>query len=115
MVQKSRFFPLKVLLSYLIIAALIIGVGYILYKENKLFSSNENQTSAENQRLIRLSNLISKIYDVDNLGKIAIQSNNQNDFVLYQNESDSLKNKINTFQNEITNAKQIVLLDAYLL
>ena len=112
MVQKSRFFPLKVLLSYLIIAALILGVGYILYKENKLFSSNENQTSAENQRLIRLSNLISKIYDVDNLGKIAIQSNNQNDFVLYQNESDSLKNKINAFKSEITNTKQIVLLDS---
>jgi signal transduction histidine kinase/DNA-binding response OmpR family regulator len=112
MVQKSRFFPLKVLLSYLIIAVLILGVGYMLYKENKLFSSNENQTSAENQRLIRLSNLISKIYDVDNLGKIAIQSNNQNDFVLYQNESDSLKNRINAFQSEIINNKQIILLDS---
>jgi signal transduction histidine kinase/FixJ family two-component response regulator len=112
MVQRSRFFPIKVLVSYLIIAALIIGVGSILYKENKLFTSIENQTSDENQRLIRLSNLISKIYDVDNLGKIAIQSNNQNDFVFYQNESDSLKKRIEDFRSEITNDKQVVLLDS---
>lgn len=112
MVQRSRFFPIKVLFSYLIIAALIVGVGYILYKENRLFSSIENQTANENQRLIRLSNLISKIYDVDNLGKIAIQSNNQNDFVLYKNESDSLRNRIESFRSEVTNVKQVVLLDS---
>jgi signal transduction histidine kinase/FixJ family two-component response regulator len=112
MVQRSRFFPIKVLFSYLIIAALIVGVGYILYKENKLFSSIENQTANENQRLIRLSNLISKIYDVDNLGKIAIQSNNQSDFVLYKNESDSLRNRIESFRSEVTNVKQVVLLDS---
>jgi signal transduction histidine kinase/FixJ family two-component response regulator len=112
MVQRSRFFPIKVLFSYLIIAALIVGVGYILYKENKLFSSIENQTANENQRLIRLSNLISKIYDVDNLGKIAIQSNNQNDFILYKNESDSLRNRIESFRSEVTNVKQVVLLDS---
>ena len=83
MAEKSTFIPLKVLTSYLLIAVLVISVGYLLFKENKLFSNYENQSVEENQKLIRLGSLISKIYDVDNLGRVAIQTNLKKDFELF--------------------------------
>ena len=110
--QKSTFIPLKVLLSYLLIAALVISGGYLLFKENKLFSNYENQSVEENQKLIRLGSLISKIYDVDNLGRVAIQTNLEKDFELFNQENQSLITAIDSFGEKIDNEKQVVLLDS---
>ncbi|UPQ80699.1 ATP-binding protein [Flavobacterium azooxidireducens] len=110
--QKSTFIPLKVLLSYLLIAALVISVGYLLFKENKLFSNYENQSVEENQKLIRLGSLISKIYDVDNLGRVAIQTNLEKDFEEYGAQNKLLITAIDSFEQKIDNEKQVVLLDS---
>lgn len=110
--QKSTFIPLKVLLSYLLIAVLVISVGYMLFKENKLFSNYENQSVEENQKLIRLGSLISKIYDVDNLGRVAIQTNLEKDFEEYGAQNKLLITAIDSFEQKIDNEKQVVLLDS---
>ena len=112
MAEKSTFIPLKVLISYLLIAVLVISVGYMLFKENKLFSNYENQSVEENQKLIRLGSLISKIYDVDNLGRVAIQTNLAKDFELFNQENQSLITAIDSFGEKIDNEKQVVLLDS---
>jgi signal transduction histidine kinase/CheY-like chemotaxis protein len=112
MAAKSSFIPLKVLVSYLLIAILVIAVGFMLFKENKLFSNYENQSVEENQKLIRLGTLISKIYDVDNLGRIAIQSNLEKDFELYGEENKLLITEIDSFGLQMDNEKQVVLLDS---
>ncbi|GGD20792.1 hybrid sensor histidine kinase/response regulator [Flavobacterium orientale] len=112
MAAKSSFIPLKVLVSYLLIATLVIAVGFMLFKENKLFSNYENQSVEENQKLIRLGTLISKIYDVDNLGRIAIQSNLEKDFELYGEENKLLITEIDSFGLQMDNEKQVVLLDS---
>lgn len=112
MAEKSTFIPLKVLLSYLLIAALVISVGYLLFKENKLFSNYENQSVEENQKLIRLGSLISKIYDVDNLGRVAIQTNLEKDFEEYGAQNKLLITAIDSFEQKIDNEKQVVLLDS---
>ncbi len=112
MAAKSSFIPLKVFVSYLLIATLVISVGFILLKENKLFSNYENQSIEENQKLIRLGTLISKIYDVDNLGRVAIQTNLENDFELYGKENILLITEIDSFKQKIDNEKQVHLLDS---
>lgn len=112
MVAKSSFIPLKVFVSYLLIATLVIAVGFMLLKENKLFSNYENQSIEENQKLIRLGTLISKIYDVDNLGRVAIQTNLENDFELYGKENILLITEIDSFKQKIDNEKQVHLLDS---
>lgn len=112
MAQKSSFIPLKVLLSYLLLATLVIAVGFLLFKENKLFTDYENESIVENQKLIHLSSLISKIYDVDNLGRIAAQNNKENDFRLYYQENQNLIKAIDSFKQKIDNAKQIEQLDS---
>lgn len=112
MAGKSSFIPLKVLVSYLLIATLVIAVGFMLFKENKLFSNYESQSVEENQKLIRLGTLISKIYDVDNLGRVAIQSNLEKDFELYGVENKLLITEIDSFGLKMDNEKQVVLLDS---
>ncbi len=112
MAEKSSFIPLKVLVSYLLIATLVIAVGYVLLKENKLFSNHESQSVEENQKLIRLGSLISKIYDVDNLGRVAIQTNLEKDFELFAHENNRLITAIDSFGQKIDNKRQVVLLDS---
>lgn len=112
MAEKSSFIPLKVLVSYLLIATLVIAVGYVLLKENKLFSNHENQSVKENQKLIRLGSLISKIYDVDNLGRVAIQTNHEKDFELFGHENNRLITAIDSFGQKIDNKRQVILLDS---
>lgn len=115
MAAKSSFIPLKVFVSYLLIATLVIAVGFMLLKENKLFSNYENQSIEENQKLIRLGTLISKIYDVDNLGRVAIQTNLENDFELYGKENILLITEIDSFKQKIDNEKQVHLLDSLII
>jgi signal transduction histidine kinase/DNA-binding response OmpR family regulator len=112
MAVKSSSIPLKVLVSYLLIATLVIAVGFMLLKENRLFSNYEKQSIEENQKLIRLGSLLSKIYDVDNLGRVAIQTNLAKDFDLFDQENQSLSTAIDSFGKKIDNEKQIVLLDS---
>ena len=112
MAVKSSSIPLKVLVSYLLIATLVIAVGFMLLKENRLFSNYEKQSIEENQKLIRLGSLLSKIYDVDNLGRVAIQTNLAKDFELFDQENQSLSTAIDSFGKKIDNEKQIVLLDS---
>src|SRR5690606_5287682 len=112
MAEKSTFIPLKVLTSYLLIAVLVISVGYLLFKENKLFSNYENQSVEENYKLICLSSLISKIYDVDNLGRVTIQTILKKDFELFDQENQSLITAVDSFGEKIDNEKQVVLLDS---
>ncbi|RAR49830.1 hybrid sensor histidine kinase/response regulator [Flavobacterium lacus] len=112
MAVKSSSIPLKVLVSYLLIASLVIAVGFMLLKENRLFSNYEKQSIEENQKLIRLGSLLSKIYDVDNLGRVAIQTNLAKDFELFDQENRSLSTAIDSFGKKIDNEKQIVLLDS---
>lgn len=112
MTGKSSFIPLKVFVSYLLIAALVIAVGFLLLKENKLFSNYESQSVEEDQKLIRLGSLISKIYDVDNLGRVAIQTNIEKDFEIYTEENKLLIFAIDSFALKIENEKQVLLLDS---
>ena len=59
-----------------------------------------------------MGTLISKIYDVDNLGRIAIQSNLEKDFESYGEENKLLITEIDSFGLQMDNEKQVFLLDS---
>ncbi|PKP15455.1 MAG: hybrid sensor histidine kinase/response regulator, partial [Bacteroidetes bacterium HGW-Bacteroidetes-23] len=60
----------------------------------------------------RLGSLISKIYDVDNLGRVAIQTNLEKDFEEYGAQNKLLITAIDSFEQKIDNEKQVALLDS---
>lgn len=110
--NKKSYIPIKVFVSYLALATLVIVAGWILYTENRVFSSTENKLASENNKILKVSNLLSNMYKTESFSRITIQSNSESDFQKYLNQTDSLKSEIDSLKNLINNEYQITLLDS---
>jgi hypothetical protein len=51
MSDKKSYIPLKVLVSYLALIALVVTVGWVLYTENIVFSKTGTNISTENEKV----------------------------------------------------------------
>ncbi|CAM4088398.1 ATP-binding protein [Flavobacterium antarcticum] len=111
MADKKSYIPVKVLLSYLALIALVVTVGWILYTENIVFSKTGANISTENDKVLKVSNLLSNIYKNEGYARMTLQSNDELDLSNYTFHTDSLKSEIDAFKMYIQNPKQITLLD----
>jgi signal transduction histidine kinase len=111
MTSKSTI-PIKVIFSYIILTALICSVGWILYDQNKLFSNSENSSESENNKILKVSNLLSSIYKTESLSRKSIFSNLEQDFTIYSLAKDSLNYEINELKQFVTSDFQVQLLDS---
>lgn len=111
MADKKSYIPVKVLISYLALIALVVTVGWILYTENIVFSKTGANISAENDKVLKVSNLLSNIYKNEGYARMTLQSNGERDLSNYILHTDSLKSEIESFKTYIQNPKQITLLD----
>lgn len=109
---KKSYIPVKVFLSYLALATLVIVAGWILYTENRVFSSTENKLASENNKILKVSNLLSNMYKTESLSRVTMQSDSEIDFQNYLNQTDSLKTEIDSLKNIVQNNYQITLLDS---
>lgn len=91
--------------------ALVATVGWILYSEHVVFSKSGSTISTENNKVLKVSNLLSNIYKNEGLARMTLQSNNENDLKKYIRHTDSLKSEIENFKIHIPNSEQIALLD----
>ncbi|MCG9792134.1 hybrid sensor histidine kinase/response regulator [Flavobacterium algicola] len=110
--NKSSYLPFKVLISYLVLLALVVSVGWVLYTENIFYSKIENQSASENSIVLRISKLFSSVYKAESLARKTIQSSSEADFINYINQTDSLKVRIDSLKNGVSNEYQIKLLDS---
>lgn len=117
MESKKSYTPIKVLLSYVALLALVVTVGWILYSENTVYNKLEDKIAFEKTKILKVSKLFSNIYKTESLGRKTIQTNSQKDFKSYLIETDSLKSRIDTLKQIVTTQYQKTLLDSvtYLL
>jgi len=114
---KKSYIPLKVLISYLLLASLIVSVGWFLYSENKVFAATEIKIANENKKVLKVSNLLSNMYKAESLARITIQSDSEKDFENYTLKTNSVREEIDSLKILLVNTYQIQLLDTvnYLL
>jgi signal transduction histidine kinase/DNA-binding response OmpR family regulator len=110
--SKKSYIPIKVFISYLVLAALFVGVSWFLYSENKGFSEAESKAAKVNSKILKVSNLLSNIYETESLARITIQSDSKKDFQNYIAKTDSLKLEIDSLKLLVTTQYQITLLDS---
>lgn len=110
--NKKSYIPAKIFISYLILAALFIGVGWFLYSESTIFSTTESKIAKENSKILKVSNLLSNVYKTESLARITIQSNSEKDFSNYLSKTDSLKSDIDSLKLLVTTPYQMTLLDS---
>jgi signal transduction histidine kinase/DNA-binding response OmpR family regulator len=111
MAEKKSYIPIKVLISYLALIALVATVGWILYTENIVFSKSGTTITIENDKVLKVSNLLSNIYKNEGYARLTLQSNSEIDLKNYELQTDSLRLEIDSFKTFIQNPKQISLLD----
>ncbi|CAM3938488.1 hybrid sensor histidine kinase/response regulator [Flavobacterium weaverense] len=99
-------------MSYLILVILFGTVGWFLYSENKSFSKNEQKFSQKNSSILRVSTILSKLYEAESLARIAIQSESDADFNTYVQKSKVLKVDIDSLKAIVSTQYQIKLLDS---
>ncbi|REG93025.1 ATP-binding response regulator [Flavobacterium aquicola] len=114
---KKSYTPIKVLLGYLALLALVLTVGWVLYSENVVYNKLEDTIAFEKTKILKVSKLFSNIYKTESLARKTIQTNSQKDFKSYLVETDSLKSRIDTLKQIVTTQYQKTLLDSvtYLL
>ncbi len=112
MTTKKTNIPLKVLLSYIALALLVVVVGFLLYNQNKVFTKTESKISIEKSKILKVSNLFSNIYKTESLARKTIQSIDTTDFRNYNNQKEDLKLEIDSLKLIIDNKYQIKLLDS---
>jgi signal transduction histidine kinase/DNA-binding response OmpR family regulator len=110
--SKKSYIPIKILISYLVLAALFVGVSWFLYSENKGFTEAESKAAKANSKILKVSNLLSNIYETESLARITIQSDSKKDFQNYISKTDSLKTEIDSLKLLVTTQYQITLLDS---
>ncbi|TDE31765.1 sensor histidine kinase [Flavobacterium ranwuense] len=115
--SKKSYIPIKILLSYLVLALLFVSVGWFLYTENKSFSKTEKRITEESSTILKVSSLLSDMHKTESLARIAIQSESEKDFKNYISKTASLKSDIDSLKLLVSTPYQITLLDSvkYLL
>ncbi|MFV8392337.1 ATP-binding protein [Flavobacterium sp. LB2P6] len=115
--STKSYIPIKVFISYLVLALLFVSVGWFLYTENKSFSKTDKRIAEESSTILKVSNLLSNVHKTESLARIAIQSESDKDFKNYTNKTASLKSDIDSLKLLVSTPYQITLLDSvkYLL
>lgn len=110
--NKSSNIPVKVFISYLALAALVMSVGWILYSENVVYTNIEKKIIFEKNKVLKVTKLFTSVYKTESLARKTIQTNSEADFQNYVLETDSLQFKINALKKIVSTKYQIKLLDS---
>ena len=110
--NKKSYIPIKVLISYLVLVLLFGSVGWFLYSENNSFSKNERKFTEKNSSILKVSSILSDLYETESLARIAIQSESATDFNDFLLKSKALKVSIDSLKAIVSTQYQIKLLDS---
>jgi signal transduction histidine kinase/DNA-binding response OmpR family regulator len=113
--NKNSYIPVKVLISYIVLVALVTAVGWILYSENRDFSKIENKIAFEKTKILKVSQLFSNVYKTESLARKTIQSNSETDYKNYIKETDSLRMRIHSLKTVVSSEYQTKLLDSIMV
>ncbi len=96
---KSRF-PLKILLSYLVLGALAVVVSYFLYDEYRTYADTPAD-DPEAERIIETGTFINDVYETDSFARIALLTQSEDDFDEYLQKNEYLYERIDDLKSFI--------------
>lgn len=108
----------KIVLGYLLLGAFALYFGFLILSEIEKFTKLQSTESAEQNNILKVSNLIAAIYENENLSRSAIQLNPNKRFKGYLKNNDELLTRLDSFsfsknteyQQNITDSIKIFLI-----
>lgn len=111
MANSRNKFTLKIILSYLILIALAVLVGFFLYSEFQNYTAENIEKTGE-KKFIETGTLINLVYETDGFSRLALLSESEEDYEKYVVKTDSLFKKIKEIKSLTVNDFQIKQLDS---
>lgn len=109
--NKLSHIPIKFILGYIILLAIAVAAGFVLYTENALFYKMDHTKTVENNKVILLSTLISNISKVERVSRSTVYSENPTDFSDYVKTTDTLIDNISRIKAQLQDYEDVYLLD----
>ena len=106
---KTRF-PLKIIASYLVLAAMAVVVVIFLFSELRTYLNAANDT--DSKRVVETGSLINLVYETDSYSRLALLSDDEADYNRFQVRVDSLYKRIADFRKSTPKEAQKVQLDS---
>ncbi|RDK88805.1 hybrid sensor histidine kinase/response regulator [Marinirhabdus gelatinilytica] len=106
---KTRF-PLKIIASYLVLATLAVIVVVFLFSEMRTYLNAANDL--DSKKAVETGSLINLVYETDSYSRLALLSENEEDFERFQDRVDSLYQRIADFRKSTTKESQRQQLDS---
>lgn len=98
MKNANRSITLKVIIGYLLVAALAAIAVWFIYSQVVKFSSITQSNSLNNQQLLLVSEIATDLYETESTGRLFIQSGDTTDLNRYSAQIDSIQNKIDSLR-----------------
>ncbi|MEL4308825.1 hybrid sensor histidine kinase/response regulator [Joostella sp. CR20] len=109
--SKSRI-PLKVFLSYLALATLVIIVGWLVSNEINSFTQAQKDETIEKNKILKIGKLLTLMYESESFARSAIQSNYKEPYLNFLRKNDSISIQIDSIKLLIDEPHQSQLLDS---
>lgn len=109
----SRFrITLKVLLGYIALAVLAIAAGWYLYGEIVRYLSLQRESLSNQNKVFRVSELLSELYQNESYARVAVRSEEPENFDVFLSHNEQLVEKIDLLKDILPDAGQAVLIDS---
>ena len=112
MKNAKRSITLKVIIGYLLVAALAALAVWFIYSQVVKFSTITQSNSLNNQQLLLVSEIATNLFETENIGRRFINSGDTTDLNRYSAQIDSIQNNINSLRKTYTDSVMKVELDS---
>lgn len=110
--SSNRKITFKVLFGYIALGILAAISGWLVFTELGNFTATQTDDLKERHKLIKISGLVTDIYENESLARAALQLNTAEKFNAYISQNDSLINTIDTLRVLVNDDYQKALLDS---
>ncbi len=112
MKNAKRSITLKVIIGYLLVAALAALAVWFIYSQVVKFSSLTQSNNLNNQQLLLVSEIATDLYETESTGRRFVQSGDITDLNRYSAQIDSIQNKIDSLRKTYSDTVMKAELDS---
>jgi hypothetical protein len=112
MKYAKRSITLKVLIGYLLVAALAAVAVWFIHSQVIKFSDITQSNSLNNNQLLLVSEIATDLYETESTGRRFIQSGDTTDLNRYSAQIDSIQNKIDSLRKTYAERVMMTELDS---
>ncbi|MFJ1410465.1 hybrid sensor histidine kinase/response regulator [Capnocytophaga canimorsus] len=112
MKTSNKKITIKVIVSYLFLGILSAIVALFIHQEIEKLAIQEEIYKDGQNNIFKISKILTSMYETESAGRIAVQSDNEDSFLLFTDKNNQLQQEIESFKADISSKEHHNLLDS---